>query len=489
MGRGIIQVLTVAGLEVMVHDQNADSACAAVEFVTRMLDRAAQKGTLSREVADAAAGRIHTADSLDALAPADLVVEAIVESLEPKQRLFAALEKILGPDTVLATNTSSLPVTAIASGCADPSRVIGLHFFNPAPLMKVVEIIAGLRTRDEITDAMIALAGDIGHRAILCRDAPGFLINHAARGLLTEALRIVEECVASEADVDRVMREAAGFRMGPFELLDLTGLDVSLPVLELIYTQFHHDPRYRPSHQPAIRVAGGLFGRKSGEGFYVYHDGVKQEPQEAQPPEISVPRLWIHPEARKVLAPLLDSLADADHRTEMTARPPADAALVVAPWGEDATTCALRLGLAPSRVVALDPMPSRGARLTLMATPATAPEVKAGVHRALLAAGFDVTVINDSPGFIAQRILAMIVNIGCEIAQMRIATPADIDDGVRIGLGYPIGPLALGDAIGPERVFAILESLQACYRDPRYRPSIWLRRRAMLGISLSTSEV
>jgi 3-hydroxybutyryl-CoA dehydrogenase len=488
MGRGIVQVLATAGLDVLVHDREQAAARSAVEFVSNMLDRAAAKGAMSADDARRAGSRIRVVDSLAGLAGASLVVEAIVEALAPKQSLFAELEGIVADDAILATNTSSLPVTAIASGCRLPQRVVGLHFFNPVPLMKVAEVIPGLRTDADAVASMRTLLGEIGHRAIVCRDAPGFLINHAGRGLLTEGLRIVEEQVAAETDVDRVMREAAGFRMGPFELLDLTGLDVSLPVLELIYAQFHQEPRYRPSHQPAVRVAGGLFGRKSGEGFYRYADGARQEPVEAGPGDEAVPPLWVHPEARGPLAPILGRLERAGHVVGHAAEAPPGAAILIAPWGEDCTTAAVRLGLDARRTVAVDPLFPESRRLTLMATPVTDPSLTAGVRRAALEAGIKATAIHDSPGFIAQRVLATIVNIGCEIAQMRIAEPADIDEGVRLGLGYPAGPLTLGDRIGTGRVVTILEAMQACYGDPRYRPSVWLRRRAMLGVPLTTEE-
>lgn len=488
MGRGIVQVLALAGLEVLVYDKDAAMARSAADFVSSMLDRAVTRGSVDAEHARGTKSRIRVVDSLADLEGVSLVVEAIVEALAPKQALFGDLESIVASDAVLATNTSSLPVTAIASRCRRPQRVVGLHFFNPVPLMKVAEVIPGLRTDPTVIDSMRNLIGAIGHRAIVCRDAPGFLINHAGRGLLTEGLRIVQEEIAAEADVDRIMREAAGFRMGPFELLDLTGLDVSLPVLEFIYTQFHQEPRYRPSYQPAVRVAGGLFGRKSGEGFYRYLDGTRQEAAEPGPGEQPVPTLWVHPEARGSLAPILDRLEQAGHDVNTSTEAPPDAAILVAPWGDDATTTAVRLDLDARRVVAVDPLFPNCGRLTLMPTSIGEPSILAGVRRAALEAGSSATTIHDSPGFVAQRVVATIVNIGCEIAQMRIAEPADIDDGVRLGLGYPAGPLALGDRIGASRIVGILEAMQRCYGDPRYRPSIWLKRRAMLGVSLTTAE-
>lgn len=484
MGRGIAQTLAAAGYEVLLFDQNEAAAQDAAAFAATMLNRAAEKGRMSPQAAAAAEARITVAASLADLAPAAILVEAIAESLEAKQILFAGLETIVGPQAVFATNTSSLSVSAIAAGVGAPGRVVGLHFFNPVPLMKIVEVIPGLRTDDRAIRAALEVAEAIGYRAILCRDAPGFLINHAGRGLTTEGIRIVQENIAAEADVDRVMREAAGFRMGPFELLDLTGLDVSLPVLRLIYDQFYQEPRYRPGVHLAARVAAGLSGRKTGEGFYRYADGKRQEPPEPEPPEAPLPRLWVPPEMRGDLSALLSACAECGVSLEDDSAPPAEGVLLVAPWGWDATTTARRLDLDARRVMAVDPLTTDRERVTIMSTPVTDAAVRAALHHALRVAGRRVTAIADSPGFIAQRVLATIVNIGCEIAQMEIAAPRDIDDGVRLGLGYPEGPLALGDRIGPARVLAILEAMQQLYGDPRYRPSIWLRRRATLGMAL-----
>ena len=482
MGRGIAQTLAVAGYRVLIFDQRPEAARAAVDFAADMLERAAKKGHMTYEQAQAAKKRLLVVASLTDLAPAQMAIEAIGETLEAKKALFAKLERIIGAEAVLATNTSSLSISAIAAGVDTPGRVVGLHFFNPVPLMKVVEVIPGLRTDDAARDAALLVAQRIGYRAIICKDAPGFLINHAGRGLLTEGLRIVQDCICSEADVDRVMRESLGFRMGPFELLDLTGLDVSYPVLRLIYDQFHQEPRYRPGVHLAARVAAGLHGRKTNEGFYRYEDTRRVDPPEISPPDGPMPRLWVPQSMRAGLAPLLKSLATVGAETSDT---PDGALCLIDPNGWDATETAMTLGLDPAYVMAIDPLTVDTPRITIMPTPATPSQLRDGLHRALLAAGKQVTCIADSPGFIAQRMLAMIVNTGCEIAQMQIASPTDIDVGVRLGLGYPLGPLALGDSLGPRRMLDILDALQRQTGDPRYRPSQYLRQRARLGLKLA----
>jgi 3-hydroxybutyryl-CoA dehydrogenase len=394
------------------------------------------------------------------------------------------LETVVEDATVLASNTSSLLVSAIAAGCRLPGRVAGLHFFNPVPLMKIAEVIPGLQTVPAVTARLCELVRRAGHRPVVAADQPGFLINHAGRALYTEGLRIVEECVTDVAGVDAIMRDSCGFRMGPFELLDLTGLDVSGKVMQSIFDQFQGDPRYRPSSLVPPRIAAGLFGRKTMRGFYLYPSGVRSEPPEPPAPDAIPGTLWIgDSDGTPALA---DRLSNVGARI---VEAPEDAdALLVLPWGEDVTGAAVRLGLDPVRTVALDPLIGWGKRQVLMRSPATDPAIVRMVHGWLSAAGAKVTLISDSVGLVAQRVLAMIVNTGCEIAQRGIASPEDIDAAVCIGLGYPSGPLAWGDAIGPARVFAILQGLQAASGDPRYRPSPWLRRRALLGLSLTMTE-
>jgi 3-hydroxybutyryl-CoA dehydrogenase len=364
--------------------------------------------------------------------------------------------------------------------------VAGLHFFNPVPLMKVAEVIAAVRTASTVVERLRGLTQGVGHRAVVTADQPGFLINHAGRGLYTEGLRIVEEQVAAPADVDDVLRDAMGFRMGPFELLDLTGLDVSSRVMASIYEQFQQEPRFRPSSLVPPRVAAGLFGRKSGEGWYRYEDGKKvapvPKPVPALPDGLAV---WIDPGAsgaaglRELAVVAGARLADRADQAQIA---------LMQPWGQDATTTALGLQLDPTRCVAIDPLPPLAVRRTLMLTAVTAPEARDAAHALLAHDGTPVTVISDSPGFIAQRVMATIVNIAANIAQRGIASVADLEDAVQLGLGYPHGPLGWGERLGAPRVLAILQAQLAATGDPRYRPAAWLARRVALGQPLTTQE-
>ena len=489
MGRGIAQVAAVGGVTVRLHDARASAAAEAIAAIAPMLDKLVRKGRLTEAEAAAALDRLRPAASLAELAGCDAVVEAIVENIDAKRSLMQSLEAVVSSDCILATNTSSLSVTAIAAACEWPERVAGFHFFSPVPLMKVVEVIAGARTEAAVCDRLVALARAMGHAPVRAQDTPGFIVNHAGRAYLTEGLRILGEGVTDVPTLDRILREAAGFRMGPCELLDLTGLDVSHPVMESIYSQYYQEPRYRPSPITRQRLAAGLLGRKSGQGFYVYRDGAAQVAEEAPAPAARPPRVFVaaaDAACREQLASLVQRLGGVLDAGET---PSADVLCVVAPaWGEDATAACLAHGLDPRRTVAIEPFVDSARRRTLMTTPLTAAAMRDAAHGLFAADGMPVSVIRDSAGFVVQRVLAMVVNLGCDMAQQRIASPEDIDTAVRLGLGYPFGPLEWGDRLGAARVLEILERMAAQSRDPRYRPSPWLVRRARLGVSLTTPE-
>ena len=487
MGRGIAQIAAQAGIRVVLYDTRADAAAAARDHVTGSLAKLAEKGKVPVDAARRAAGLLDVGQRLGNLAGCQVVIEAIVEQLDAKRALFGELEALVAPDCVLATNTSSLQVTAIAAGCAHPERVGGFHFFNPVPLMKVVEVVDGLRTAPWVGDALVALARRMGHTPVRAQDTPGFIVNHAGRGFTTEALACLREGVAEFWEIDRCLRDQAGFRMGPFELMDLTGLDVSHPVMESIYDQYYQEPRYRPSPTTAQRVVAGLLGRKSQNcGFYAYAEGRAQPMPVAPVPDAPVPKVWVarHGLHDRLAATVAKLGAHVDHGD----RPGPDSLCLVAPLGLDATSTAVAEGIDATRTVAVDCLFGLDKRRAIMATPATLPGMRAAAHALLARDGVPVSPIRDSAGFVAQRVVAHIVNIGCDIVQQRICSPQDLDLAVTLGLGYPLGPLAWGDAIGPARVLEILERLQSFYGDPRYRPSPWLKRRALLGLSLLTPE-
>lgn len=484
MGGGIAQVCAQAGVTVLLYDAVADAAQACRQRIAQVFATLEHKGRLSAAQADQALSRVHVTQALGELHGCELVIEAIVEKLEAKQALFKALEQVVGADCILASNTSSLSITAIANGCQHTSRVAGLHFFNPVPLMKVVEVIDGLQTDPAVTQRLMELIARVGHWPVKSRDTPGFIINHAGRAYGTEALAILGERVAPVAVIDRVLREAMGFRMGPFELFDLTALDVSHPVMESIYQQYYQDPRYRPSVLTRQMLEAGQVGRKSGQGFYRYPLAEAVAAQPPCEPEVSPP-VWVgadEPADKQTLEHWLEGLG-VQLDTGPVAAP--GSLCLLAPYGRDATGAALAFGTDPQHTLCIDMLPGLGRHRTLMSTPVTHLALRDFALATFGGDGVSVSLIEDSQGFICQRVMAAIVNLASEIAQQGVATPQDINRAVQLGLGYPHGPLAWGDELGAKRLLTVLQRMVETSHDPRYRPSPWLRRRAELGCSLS----
>jgi len=490
MGRGIAQIAAQAGSMVKLFDTQPDATAKARDTLFSQWDKLEEKGRLSPEAVASHKSRLLATDSLALLADCDLVVEAIVERLDIKKSLFAELETIVRPDAVLVTNTSSLSVTAIAAGLKQPGRFAGYHFFNPVPLMKVVEVIAGLKTDPAVCDSLSRYARQMGHTPVQAQDTPGFIVNHAGRGYGTEALRVAGEGVADYATIDRILKDQAGFKLGPFELLDLTALDVSHPVMESIYRQYFEEPRYRPSVITAQRLAGGMLGKKVGEGFYRYVDGKAQVAPEPPVPKVDeMPTVWVSPRAAR-RSELLQLLKNLDARIETGASPSPFALTLVAPLGFDVTTVAVVERLDPARTVGIDMLidDATTRRRVLATNPATRIDMRDAAHALFARDGKAVSVIRDSGGFVTQRVVATIVNIAADMCQQRVCSPQDLEIAVTLGLGYPLGPLAMGDLYGPTNVLEVLFNMQTVYGDPRYRPSPWLRRRGAIGLSLMHTE-
>ena len=489
MGRGIVQVAAAGGIEVLMTDARPGAAQEARDFIAKMLERAAEKGSLSKADAAAAVGRIKIAGSHRDMKPCHVVIEAIVENLDAKRALFGELEDIVTPACLLVSNTSSLSVPTIGAKMKSPQRFAGFHFFNPVPLMKLVEVISGLQTEEWVCDALMALGRRMTREPVRCTDAPGFLVNQVGRGFTLEASHLVYEGISTFADVDRVMRDVGGFRMGPFELMELTGLDVTQPASALIYNQFFQEPRYRPNLIMQARYEAGVLGRKSKKGFYNYDADMKPVVAPEPPAPTARPdSVWVSAADTAGHGKLTELLKKLGAPVESGPKPSANALILVTPVGQDATTCAVEQGLDPRRTIAVDTVFPLVKRRTIMGTPLFDPAYRDAAQGLLASDGVPVTVCRDSPGFIAQRIVAMIVNIGCSIAQSRTAVPGDIDKAVTLGLNYPNGPLKFGDVIGVANTHRILDTMLGIYGDPRYRPNIWLTRRAKLGVSLLTPE-
>ncbi len=490
MGRGIAQIAAQAGSTVKLFDTQPGAAGKAASTLSTQWDKLMDKGRLDSATATSHKSRLLPVAALEDLADCDLVVEAVVERLDVKKSLFLSLEAVVSRQTVLVTNTSSLSVTAIAAGLQHPGRFAGYHFFNPVPLMKVVEVIAGLKTDKTTCSALADYARQMGHTPVQAQDTPGFIVNHAGRAYGTEALRIVGEGIADFATIDRILKDQAGFKLGPFELMDLTALDVSHPVMESVYHQYYEEPRYRPSVITAQRLAGGMLGRKTGEGFYRYVEGAAQTPEESPVPVVAeMPPVWVSPRAAR-RSELLQLLKNLGASIETGTSPSMNALVLVAPLGFDITTVAVVERLDPARTIGIDMLIDDAAtkRRVLATNPATRSDMREAAHALFARDGKAVSVIRDSGGFVTQRVVAAIVNIASDICQQGICSPKDLETAVTLGLGYPLGPLTMGDRYGPTNILEVLFNMQTVYGDPRYRPSPWLRRRGAIGLSLMHQE-
>ncbi|MEN2751208.1 3-hydroxyacyl-CoA dehydrogenase [Psychrobacter sp. FBL11] len=507
MGMGIAQIAAQAGIQVLLFDTKADAAEKGRQSLQATLEKLAAKGKFSDEELQSTLSNLTVIEDIAKIAKVDVIIEAIIESLDIKKQLFKQLESIVPIETILATNTSSLAVTAIASDCQHPERVVGFHFFNPVPLMKIVEVIPGLSTKTSVVETLTALAKRMGHLGVVAKDTPGFIVNHGGRAYGTEALKILGEGIASFEDIDRILRDGAGFRMGPFELLDLTGIDVSHPVMESIYNQYYFEPRYRPHPLTRQMLEGKKLGRKVGEGFYQYENGQKTTADTPQQlsletsvskvgSDVSNVTVWIGADLVEDKKQLVAHLNANGINIDDNDKPNPDSLALLAIYGEDTTNAAIRYQVNPKQAVAIDMLTNLSRHRTLMPSIVTEDNFVAQAYaqfsknsNSSLNEGSDgVSLITESTGFVAQRVVAMVINLGCDMAMQGIATPEDIDNAVKLGLGYPYGPISWGDELGAKRILLILERIYGLTGDPRYRPSPWLQRRAKLGISLFTQQ-
>ncbi|MER6995428.1 3-hydroxyacyl-CoA dehydrogenase [Streptomyces sp. NPDC000410] len=477
MGQGIAQVALVAGHLVRLYDAVPERAQQAADAIGGRLDRLVEKGRLDAAERDVARGRLHPATELTELADAALVIEAVVEQLHIKQELFTELEKIVADDCLLATNTSSLSVTAIAGALRLPGRFVGLHFFNPAPLLPLVEVVSGFATDETAATRAYRTAKAWGKTPVRCADTPGFIVNRIARPFYAEALRVYEERGADPATIDAVLRESGGFRMGPFELTDLIGQDVNEAVTRSVWESFFQDPKFTPSLAQRRLVESGRLGRKSGQGWFSYETGAERPVPHTAPPTEPPPHITVE-----------GDLGPAGELVELFR----EAGITVHEEDEDRGTRILlpsggQLALADGQTsaefrdvvyfdLALDYR--KATRIALSASEVTGWETlrqSIGLFQAL---GKNVSVIGDVPGMIVARTVAMLVDLAADAVAKGVASAEDIDTAMRLGVNYPVGPVEWGRRLGRSWAHELLDELHERVPTGRYAPSLGLYRQS-----------
>jgi 3-hydroxybutyryl-CoA dehydrogenase len=477
MGQGIAQVALVAGHPVRLYDAVPGKAREAADAIGARLDRLVEKDRLTGADRDAARARLVAAEQLTDLADCALVVEAVLERLDVKQDLFRALEEVVPDDCLLATNTSSLSVTAIGGALANPGRFVGLHFFNPAPLLPLVEVVSGFAT--DVTSATRAYetARAWGKTPVACADSPGFIVNRIARPFYAEAFAVHEAQGADPATIDAVLRECGGFKMGAFELTDLIGQDVNESVTHSVWQSFFQDVRFTPSLAQRRLVESGRLGRKSGHGWYDYAGSAERpEPHTAErerPPAYVVAEGDLGP-AGELLTLLREAgipvrEEEEDHGTRL-----------VLPSGGQLALADGQTSVEFRDVVYFDLALDyrRAARIALSASQDTSPGTLAEATGLFQALGKDVSVIGDVPGMIVARTVARIIDLAHDAVAKGVATEEDVDTAMRLGVNYPLGPFEWSRRLGRNWAYALLDDLHL--RDPsgRYAPSLALYRHA-----------
>jgi 3-hydroxybutyryl-CoA dehydrogenase len=493
MGAGIAQVAAQAGHRVWLHDAREGAAVEAKNKLVATLDGLVGKGKLDAAAAAATAERIAPVASLAEAKDARLVVEAIVENLEVKRKLLEDLEGVMSADTILATNTSSISVTALANGLQHPGRLVGMHFFNPVPLMKLVEVVSGLHTDADVARSIFELSSAWGKTPVHAKSTPGFIVNRIARPYYAETLALLQEQAATPQVLDACLK-AAGFRMGPCELMDLIGHDTNFAVTNSVYEANFFDKRYTPSLVQKELVDGGLLGRKSGRGFFSYPAGPPALPVAVHAAPTQARSLTVHGDG-----PVADALEDAAEKalepqgwgparkrdTDYWVGVEVDGVRLMMTDGRSARDVARDRSMKHVAVFdrVMRPSSLTGAALAF-AVAHDAPDGLASHAASWLAAlGFAPQKVSDTPGLVVARTIAMLINEAADAVQQGVCDGDSADAAMKLGVNYPAGPFEWLSGWSYGGVVAVLDRLDARYRGERYRASPWLCERVELMLA------
>jgi len=498
MGSGIAQVAAAAGYKVKLFDTRAEAVAKAIADIGTVFGKLVEKGKMTGEAASAARERLHGVGALEDVADAALVVEAIVENLDVKRALFGDLENIVAEDAILATNTSSISVTAIAARLRKPQRLVGMHFFNPVPLMALVEVISGVATDADVAETVYDTAEAWGKNPVHAKSTPGFIVNRVARPYYAEGWRLLNEQAADAATIDAVMREAGGFRMGPFELMDLIGHDVNYSVTESVFRAYYSDPRFTPSVLQLELVNAGHFGRKSGRGVYPYGEGVtapqaQAEASQSKPeyvgysfePDDAAAITNVIAERLKQNGMAVTTRKSAEgHRKHEAPAFHCNGAAIYLTDGRTATARAHDDNHPDTVLFDLVFDYAKSPRIAVAKADQCSTNAFNAAVAMFQAAGFAVSRLDDVPGLAVMRTVAMLANEAADAVNQGVCSATGADTAMQKGVNYPRGPLAWADLVGVNHVATVLDNLAHSYGEDRYRVSPLLRRKQQSGAKI-----
>ena len=485
MGRGIAQVAAKAGHQVVLYDNWDGAVDNAMKINEKELARLVEKGKITQDQKDKTISLMKPTMDINELAPCDLVIEAIIENKEIKQTIFKQLEDICG-DVCIASNTSSISISALANGLKRPDRIIGMHFFNPAPIMKLVEVISGLQSDQQLIEDVHTLATSWGKKAVYVKSSPGFIVNRIARPFYAEALRLYEEGVSDFATIDEVIRTSGKFRMGPFELMDLIGNDTNYSVTQSTFDSYYQDSRFKPSLTQQEFSQAGLLGKKSGSGFYVYEEG-KQKGRD---------KIKKVPASNNKLSEITiyGSLGFADELIPLFRK--AGVNVIITPGDGYLEFNGIKLFLANGKMASeisrdlndiniaqfdINIDYELSSSITISTSLLAQKHVASNIAALFKQIGKETIIVKDSPGLIMARTISMLVNEASSTVTNGVCDECSADIAMENGVNYPIGPFKWADKLGSAYILTILDNLESFYKDTRYRADRGIIERTIIG--------